>query len=151
MKTAYQTEKLYRHRCRSEWTKVWESVLVLIKVYCSPPWPCRCTSASPWAPAQPTSQPGSWWPPGCPGEGVPAAPETGGVCRRGERHSLAGEPAAHLSPPPLPLLCLRIAPGIPGPHCTAPAADNTCINSHVFIIAAHSCDELTDLHHTQDL
>lgn len=94
----------------------------------SPPWPCQYISASLLAPAQPTSQPGSWWPHGCPGGGVPAALGNGAVCRRGGRHSLAVVPAVHLNPPPLPLLCFHTVPVTPGPGHTAWAANNKFIN-----------------------
>lgn len=96
----------------------------------SPPWPCLCISASLWAPAQPTSLPGSWWPHGCPSEGVPAAPRNGGVCRRGGRHSSAAVPVVHSSPPPPPLLCFHTVTGTPAPGYTALASGNRFINCY---------------------
>jgi len=102
-----------------------------VQVYESPPWPCQCISASLWAPAQPTSQPGSWWPRGYPSVDVPAAPGSGGVCRRGGRHSSAAVPAVHSSPPPLPLLCLHTAHVTPGPGHTALAAENKLGNHQI--------------------
>lgn len=93
----------------------------------SPPWPCQCISVSLWVPGQPTSQPGFWWPRDCPSEGVLAAPGSGGVCKRAERHSLAGVPAVHLCPPPLPLLWLHTVNAVSG--CTALPANKNLINS----------------------
>lgn len=90
----------------------------------SPPWPCQCISASLWAPAPPTSLPGSWWPRDCPDEDVPAAPGNGGVCKRGGRHSWAAVPVVHSNPPQLLLLCCHTAPAIPVPGHTAMAAAN---------------------------
>lgn len=104
----------------------WENG-VKVKTAVSPPWPCQCISASPWAPAQPTSRPGSWWPLGCPDEGVPAAPASDAVCRTGGKRSSAAALVARSSPPPLPLLCFHTPPATPGPGHTTRAADDTSI------------------------
>lgn len=89
-----------------------------------PPWPCQCISAFLWGLALPTNQPRSWWPRDCPDEDAPAAPESGGVCRRGGRHSSAVSPVVRWSPPPPLQLCFHTVPVSPAPGGTALPAES---------------------------
>lgn len=104
MKLGFAPKRIKKKKFDSSRTGFW---------WCSPPWPCPCTSVSLWAPARPTSQPRSWWHRGCPVEGVPASPAIGGACRKAGRHSWAGGPAALKSPLPPPW-APRMAPLAPG-------------------------------------
>lgn len=107
----------------------------LSRVPPSPPWPCRCTSASPWAPALPTSLPGSWWRRGCRVAGAPGAPGSGAACRRAGRHSWGGGHASLKNPRP---------PARPAPPGSAPApAQNTTSSVQLSHTGYTSYDSLT--------